>query len=144
MVAHSGSIKHDDAPKQKPSSLSLSFGSMKGKPLKSCAVSGSSKAGKREVITGIGASGVVSAESSAAASGIKIIPKQALTAALLLRSIVVVHCGITCGCKCVVVHMSVSITTCALYQAVRTRVAAGGQLQGGNRKVKASTQRSDY
>lgn len=89
MVADSGSRKHDDAPKQKPSGLSLSFGGIKAKPLKSYAASGSFKASKREVITGIGASGVVSAESSATASGIKIIPKQALIATPL-------NCSIPC------------------------------------------------
>lgn len=76
MVAHSDSSNHDSAPQPKSSSLSLSFGGIKAKSSTVCAASGSFKANRREAITGIGASGVVSAESPASTSGAMVIPKQ--------------------------------------------------------------------
>lgn len=58
----------------KPAGLSLSFSGIKAKARVSAA--GPSDAKKRELITGIGASGVVAASGFAAAAGPRVIPKQ--------------------------------------------------------------------
>lgn len=58
----------------KPAGLSLSFGGIKAKPKVSAA--GPSDAKNCELITGIGASGVVAASGQAAAAGPRVIPKQ--------------------------------------------------------------------
>ncbi len=73
MAAENGGGSGGDA-NGKPAGLSLSFGNIKAKAKVSAA--GSAEAKRLELITGIGASGVVAAEGQAAAAGPKIIPKQ--------------------------------------------------------------------
>lgn len=82
-MAANGSSPDGGDSNGKPVGLSLSFGGIKAKPKLSAA--GASEAKRREIITGIGASGVVSAEGQVAAAGPKIIPKQVCIVALMLQ-----------------------------------------------------------
>ena len=82
-MAANGSSRNGGDANGKPVGLSLSFGGIKAKAKVSAA--GASEAKRREIITGIGASGIVAAEGQVAAAGPKIIPKQVRIAAFMVQ-----------------------------------------------------------